>query len=366
MTKLISLYAGGKAYDRIRENGLRPDDISVVAGAAGGPKWLILRHLDHLLFGSWLAKRKVPLFLVGSSIGAWRFAAVSQNDPVAALDRFQAAYLEQSYDVNPSPEAINRELERILDCLMGEGGAEEILSHPFMRLNIMAVRCKGPTGSDVKARLMSGLAMAAVGNVMIRRALGLFFERTLFYDPREKPPFFNMKGFPLQQVALTGQNIKPALMASGSIPLLMPGVMNIPGAMEGAYRDGGIIDYHMNIPFMQEDEGIVLFPHYAQSIVPGWLDKQLPWRKPELSNMERVLMIAPSAEALEQLPHQKIADRKDFYRYSGRDQERIAYWYQVLDMSRRIAEEFMAVVETGQLGEHLRPLSDLYPAKNNS
>src|SRR6056297_853993 len=125
MTKLISLYAGEKAYARIRANGLRPDDISVVAGAAGGPKWLILRHLDHLLFGSWLAKRKSPLFLVGSSIGAWRFAAVSQNDPVAALERFQAAYLEQSYDVNPSPEAINRELERILDRLMGGSGAKE-------------------------------------------------------------------------------------------------------------------------------------------------------------------------------------------------------------------------------------------------
>jgi len=366
MTKLISLYAGEKAYAQIRANGLRPDDISVVAGAAGGPKWLILRHLDHILFGSWLARRQRPLFLVGSSIGAWRFAAASQKDPVAALERFQAAYLEQSYDVNPSPEAISRELERILDRLMGDAGAHEILSHPFMRLNIMAVRCKGPTGSDVKPRLMSGLAMAAVGNVMIRRALGLFFERTLFHDPREQPPFFNMKGFPLQQVALTEQNIKPALIASGSIPLLMPGVVNIPGAPEGAYRDGGIIDYHMNIPFTEEDEGIVLFPHYAESIVPGWLDKQLPWRRPELSNMVRVLMIAPSGKALEQLPHQKVADRKDFYRYSGRDQERIAYWYQVLDMSRQMAEEFMSLVETGKLGEHLRPLSDLYPAKKNS
>ena len=148
--------------------------------------------------------------------------------------------------------------------------------------------------------------------------------------------------------------------------MLFRSVVNIPGAPEGAYRDGGIIDYHMNIPFTEEDEGIVLFPHYAESIVPGWLDKQLPWRKPELANMLRVLMIAPSEKALEQLPHQKVADRKDFYRYSGRDQERIAYWYQVLDMSRQMAEEFMSLVETGKLGAHLRPLSDLYPAKKNS
>jgi hypothetical protein len=359
MTRWISLWAGGSAYDRIREKGLAPSDVETVAGAAGGPKWLILRHLDQELFGSWLSSRSCPVFLIGSSIGAWRFAAAAQSEPVAALDRFQAAYMSQAYPADPSPETINRELERVLDSLMREGGAGEILSNPWMRLNILAVRCRGATGREEKARLMAGLAMAALANAVCRRALGLFFERTLFYDPRDKPPFFHISGFPLRQVALAKNNIKPALMASGSIPLLMRGITGIAGAPPGTYRDGGIIDYHMNLPLAGGGDGIVLFPHYAEAVVPGWLDKQLPWRRPSLPDMDRVLMITPSRELLEHLPFQKIPDRKDFYRFAGRDHERISYWQKTLDMGRRIAEDFVAAVETGRIRTSVRPLSDV-------
>ena len=85
--KLVFL-AGERALKRVRENGLNPGDVKIVAGAAGGPKWLILGQLDRFLFGQWFAGRTDPLFLLGSSIGSWRFAAVSRKEPVAALDRF--------------------------------------------------------------------------------------------------------------------------------------------------------------------------------------------------------------------------------------------------------------------------------------
>jgi len=359
MSQLISFFAGDKAFLKIRDAGLQPDDVGVVAGAAGGPKWLILRHLDRALFGSWLQSRKTPLYLIGSSIGAWRFAASSQEDPLAALERFESAYLEQSYTAKPSPEEINRELERILNRLMGVEGPAQILSNPFLRISIMAVRCRGWTGSDEKAMLVPALASAVLGNAVHRRSLGLFFERTLFYDPRDIPPFFNMKGFPMQEVALNADNIKPALRASGSIPLLMPGVKNIPGASAGTYRDGGIIDYHMNIDYMNPDDRIVLFPHYAQAVVPGWLDKQLPWRKPNLSNMDPVLLLAPSQSALEQLPHKKIPDRNDFQKFAGRDSERVLYWRQVLEMSRKMADEVLEVVASGRIKQRVKPMSEL-------
>lgn len=359
MSPYLSFWAGKKAYSSIKDAGIRAEDVKIMAGAAGGPKWLILSRLDRALFADWLQPRETPLFLIGSSIAAWRFATVSQKDPAAALKRFEAAYLEQAYDINPPPAAISRELDKILRRLMGDNGPEEILSHPHFRLNIMAVRCKGWTNSDKKPQLMPGLLAAALGNAMWRRSLGLFFERTLFYDPRDLPPYFNMPGFPINRVPLNSRNIEPALRASGSIPLLMTGVNGIPDAPAGMYRDGGIIDYHMNIPFMNEADGIVLFPHYAEQIVPGWLDKKVPWRKPDLGYMDHVLMTAPTSDALDLLPDGRIPDRKDFDDYAGQDAARLSKWRKAIEISRKMADEFMDVVETGKIRDRIRPMAEL-------
>ncbi len=359
MSSYLSFWAGKKAYSKIKDAGIRPEDVKIVAGAAGGPKWLILSRLDRALFADWLKPRETPLFLIGSSIAAWRFAAVSQKEPAAALKRFESAYLAQSYDINPPPAAISRELDKILRRLMDKSGAEEILFHPSFRLNIMAVRCKGLTNTDKKPHLMSGLLAAALGNAVRRKNLGLFFERTLFYDPRDLPPYFDMPGFPINRVPLTSQNIEPALRASGSIPLLMTGVTDIPDAPAGMYRDGGIIDYHMNIPFMNEEDGIVLFPHYAEQIVPGWLDKKVPWRKPDLGYMDHVLMAAPTAAVMDQLPDCRIPDRKDFDDYAGQDEARLAKWRKAIELSRKMADEFMDVVETGKIRDRIKPMAEL-------
>ncbi len=358
MPPLLSYWAGKTAFEKIKASGLTPDDVSVMPGAAGGPKWLVLNGLDRAIFSSWLQPRKTPLFLIGSSIAAWRFATVSHNDPLAALDRFEEAYLRQSYEESPSPAAVNREVEKVLVRLMAENGPAEILSHPFFRLNIMAVRCRGLTGSDRKSLLVLGLVTAVLANAMSRTGLKLFFERTLFYDPRDIPPFFGMNEFPIHRVPLNSENICPAMMASGSIPMIMPGVSAIPGAPAGVYRDGGIIDYHMNIPFNQ-NSGIVLFPHYAERIVPGWLDKQLPWRKANESSTDDVLMVAPTQAFIDRLPHQKIPDRNDFFEFKDRDTERVAYWRQVVDSSRQLADEFMDAVETGKIRERIRPIAEL-------
>ena len=153
MTKQpLTFWAGKKAYEKIRRYGLSAEDVQVMAGAAGGPKWLVLNRLDRAIFGNWLAARKDPLFLVGASIGAWRFAAACQKDPVAAIARFEKAYMQQAYPDNPPPEIIDAELERILDELLGRDGPEQILSNPAFRLSILAVRCRKMTGTDRKSR----------------------------------------------------------------------------------------------------------------------------------------------------------------------------------------------------------------------
>ena len=349
--------AGKKALASVRDCGLRGDDIKVIAGAAGGPKWLILGHLDRYLFTSLFNHRQKPLFLMGSSSAAWRFAAASQADPQASIQRFEDAYINQSYDNNPTPADVSAEALKILKHLLGKQGVHEILSHPFLRLNFMTVRSRGLTRSSRKANLFVGLSLAVGCNFIHRRLLGWFFQRGLFYDSRDMPPFAGMQDLPMQKIALTPDNLERGLLASGSIPWIMAGVTHIPNSPQGVYRDGGVIDYHMDIPFLGQQDGIVLFPHYQERIIPGWFDKQIPWRKPKASHMENVLLLAPSPAFVADLPGGKIPDRNDFYAYKGKDQERMADWRKVVEISQRLADEFAEAVESGKIREIVRPLS---------
>lgn len=353
-SRYLNFFAGDRAFEQIKEKGLAPDDVKIMAGAAGGPKWLVMGHLDRMLFTEWFKGRTEPLFTVGSSSGAWRFASAAQNDPVAGIDRFEEAYIHQFYEGNPTPAEITAEGRRIQAAILGEKGASEILSHPFLRLNVMAVLCRGPLlKKDAQALQGLGFATAILFNAVFRKALGLFFKRVLFYDPRDLPPYFQMKDFPPVQIPLSEENLVPALLASGAIPLIMCGIDSIPHAPAGVYRDGGIIDYHMDIPFGLS-HGIVLFPHYMDRIIPGWLDKKLFWRNPV--NADRTLMVSPSQEFLELLPDRKIPDRNDFWAYQDRDMERVAAWKEVVERSRMLAEEFMETVSSGRIRERIKPL----------
>jgi len=355
MSKHLSFSAGETALAMIRDGGLKPDQVKVVTGAAGGPKCLILGHLDGVLFAHWFAGRKKPLFLVGSSAAAWRFASVSQERPLEAIGRFQTTYVHQHYSERPSAEEITRESIAFLNTFLSERGEQEILSHPFLRLSVMSERCRGLTASDRRWALLPGLIAAALLNLVSRRSLGLFFERTLLYDRRDIPPFFDMDGFPIRRVPLTHENLRPALLASGSIPIIMSRVTDIPGAPSGTYRDGGIIDYHMVAPFVKDD-GIVLFPHYMDRIIPGWFDKKLAWRKPDTEHVKNLLLLHPTGEFIRSLPHGKAPDRHDFYTFKGRDRERIDCWDKAIEASRRLGEEFIDAVESGRIRELVRPL----------
>jgi hypothetical protein len=353
----LSFLAGNKALRQLRRDGMRPDTFKVVAGAAGGPKWLVLSQLDRVIFGEFFRERRDPLFLLGSSIGAWRFAAASQKKPLAAIALFEDAYIAQSYQPKPSAAEVTERSYEVLDAFLPKEGLEAIVHHPTHRLSMLAVRSRGPAASDRQLMLSLGLGGAGLGNIVSPRALKLFFERTLFYDPRSKPPFLTAPSFPAQAVSLTAANARHALMASGSIPLVMSGISQIAGAPAGVYRDGGIIDYHLNVPFLPDtDDQLVLFPHFEERLIPGWFDKHLPWRKPDAARMSHALVIAPSPEFIAKLPFQKIPDRTDFMRFQGRDAERFQYWRKVIHECQRLADELHEVITKGRIAERVRPL----------
>lgn len=348
--------AGERALAVIRTQGLHADDVKVVAGAAGGPKWLILGHLDRMLFGSWFHGRREELHLLGSSIGSWRLAADSCADPVGAIDRMQDAYIHQAYDTKPTPRVISKKSRSIIEYALGSTGPGEILNHAVNRLSMLAVRSRHLLASEQRLPLALGLAAAVAANIPMRPWVRWFFKQTLFSDPRNPPPFSAIGRKPNARCDITPDNLKPALLASGSIPYLMQGVRHIPHAPRGVYRDGGAVDYHLDVPFGLKGSGIVLFPHFSQRIIPGWFDKHLPWRRPSADNMADVLLIAPSEQFVSGLPNGKISDRSDFYRYAGDDRGRFTCWQQVAESGRILAEDFIEAAESGRIRRCVKPL----------
>ena len=356
MTDNLTILAGKEALAVVRDEGLSPGAIEVVAGAAGGPKWLVLGGLDRALFSSWLTSSPRPIFLVGSSIGSWRFAAVAQGIDSGPYDRFESAYVRQRYSFSPDASEVTRGTRSVMDAFLDERGVLDILGHPFFRLNMLSVRCRGPLSREDRHLLGPAMLLAAAANALNREFLRFFFSRTLFFDPRDPPAFFGQDGFPIQRVSLMPENVRDALLASGSIPLVMEGVRDPGGARPGMYRDGGLIDYHLALPF--RTKGLVLFPHYSSRIIPGWFDKPLPWRRPEGINLDRIVLVSPSPGFVRRLPYGKIPDRDDFVRFRGRDHERMAYWGQVIQAGRGLGEEFLDLAGSGKIRNAVQPLEN--------
>lgn len=352
MPASLSLLAGPDALRIVRERGLRAEDVDVVPGASGGPKWLVLGGLDRFLFGELLqAPRSRPLHLIGSSIGSWRLACLAQRDPVAALARGHEAYIEQRYDRKPTAAEATAVSARVLDALLGPAGTDEILAHPWARLHVVTAACRGPLASERPAVQMAALAAAAAGNALSRRTLAWQLRRVVFHTAGDDSPFRALADLPTTHLALTRENLKPALLASGSIPLVLSGVA-VPGA-EGVHRDGGVVDYHLDLDF-GPGEGLVLYPHFFPHVVPGWFDKALRWRRARPANFRRALLLAPSPAFVARLPGGKIPDRDDFYRLAT--DERIRVWRHVLAESERLADELREHLAVGRLGDVLRPL----------
>lgn len=355
----LTLRAGRRALEHIREQGLSPADVHMIPGAAGGPKALGIQGLDLALFGEWLPRTPQPRSLIGASIGSWRFAAACLPDPVAGIRQLGELYTTQRFPKGISVAEISRRCADMLDELL-DGRFAELLNNPLYHLNVVVVGCLGLLRHDTRSRLGLGLGGVIGANLLGRRHLRRYFERIILHDPRDMPPLAELRDFPSRHVALRVDNLRPALLASGSIPMVMEAVRNIPGCdipgcEPGVYRDGGLLDYHLDLPY--QAPGVVLYPHFVDRVVPGWFDKTLPWRRGNREQLKDVLLLAPSKEYLASLPYGKLPDRKDFTRFMGDDAARETYWRKAMDASRRLGDEFVELADSGRLADRVRPLS---------
>ncbi len=349
----LTLKAGRGALKSVRTHGFDISSIGTIAGASGGAKWLVLSQLDRAILTNLIPHLRGPVHLLGTSIGSWRFACYAQNDPIAAIERFETAYVEQRFSERPDVHEITATSRATIELLLGANGVREILNHPTFRTHVMAVRSRHILASERRWLLGAGLLTAATLNLVSRKTLGMFFERALFYDSRDLPPFFDVTGFPLQQIAISPRNLEDAIVATGSIPLVLTGVRDIDGAAPGVYRDGGVIDYHHDLPHSAE-ERLTLYPHFYDHIVPGWFDKKLGWRRPHPEHVDRTILISPSPGFVSRLPNGKIPDRTDFVNYTPL--ERIRVWRACIKMCEELADEFNEILAKDQLAARLQPL----------
>jgi hypothetical protein len=140
---------------------------------------------------------------------------------------------------------------------------------------------------------------------------------------------------------LSEANFHAALQASCSIPFVLRAMHDIPGAPAGAYWDGGITDYHLHLNYAAtRAQGIVLYPHFQKSVVPGWLDKRLTWRHRATPFLDTMLLLSPRADWVASLPNAKLPDRTDFTHYGNDLGARVKAWSAATAASVQLADEF--------------------------
>ena len=358
----LHVFAGKEAYRHIKHNGLKPDDIGMLLGASSGPKWLTLQAIDEYLLNEFFVGRTKELHLMGTSAGAWRMAsfAVDMSAPTgkeSAHKRFTELYIEQRYSEKPSGKEILDTCRGIVKGLLKDGGAERILNHPYVRMNLITTQCHGLTSSNNKYLKMLGFGSASVLNAVSRKSLGSRFTRVVMHYPQDPSPSYKLDEIPTRYSALTRDNLEDAILSTGSIPVLIDGVKDVAG--KGVYQDGGITDYGFDLPLLPKN-GFVLYPPFSKFPAPGWFDKS--WffknskskrcvkRTPSQENYSKTIMLVPSDSFIAGLPGGKIPDRHDFLNFD--DAARIKNWRDVVSQTGRLAEE----LRTMNWSDRVQPL----------
>jgi hypothetical protein len=350
----IVLRGGPLAIEHIRQHGLQAADIAAIPAAAGGPKGLILQALDQWLFGEWLNSAPRQRSLIGASIGAWRMAAASMPDPAKGFARLGDLYCRQSYPLKPSSTHVTTVILELLKEFLG-GHEQDIVQQKLNRLHILTSKGRGLLheprhGLHVKA----GFVAASLSNIGARSQLARHMERVIISDQRDELLWLKTKfdAFATEFCALGTDNLRIALLASGTLPLIMDPVGHIPNTPRGTYWDGGLIDYHLALPYSRLSQrapnDLVLYPHFTDHIIPGWLDKAFAWRRAGKGKnrhwLDNLLLIAPSPEFIRSLPREKMPDRKDFTFHSKNHPLRIQEWRHAIGESERLRDAFAAFV----------------------
>jgi len=345
----LRIKAGKKAYEIIKDGGFNFDAVSAYFGAAVGPRWLVASGFDQTLLTRNLLGRTRAAHLIGSSAGAWRFAAWLQPQAVESYRKFLNAYVSVGFTRKDTPVTILEKFTDIMNAYIEDDALPFALANKRYRLSVITSRSRGPVASEKHLLQKSALAFCYLLNFFSRNNLYYFADRIVFYNGSKPPPFCLQPQFRGGYVRINETNFKYAVMASGAIPLVVAGVKNIFGAPRGVYRDGGLIDYHLSHQFAARENELVLFFHHQERIIPGWLDKKIKRRIPDDETLNNVVMVFPSQSFIDKLPGEKVPDRDDFLTFMDNNKQRIQNWNKAVELSAPLGEDFLELIESGRI-----------------
>jgi hypothetical protein len=345
----IRVKAGRLAYELIRAGGFNLDRIGTYFGPAGGPRWLIASGFDLTLLKEGLLGRTRPVWLVGASAGAWRFAAWLQPEAIKSYRALMDAYISATYGRKDTPGTVLQSLIAIINASIEDDALPFALASKRYRLAILTSRTGHLLASERPWIQKAGFVLCYLANAVHPSLIYRFAERVVFYCGPQPPDFCQRKGFRGRFIPLSEVNFKSAVIASGAIPIAVAGVRDIFDAPDGVYRDGGLIDYHINQDYAMRGGGMTLFFHHQERIIPGWMDKRLTKRRPPERFLDTVVMVYPSEDFVATLPEGRIPDRGDFATFVDDPATRIANWRRAVELSAPLGEEFLELIASGRL-----------------
>jgi hypothetical protein len=355
---LLRYRAGERALRIVREHGLGPAQVRALIAPAAGPKWLAVAGLDRALIAAgYLRQRASPLLLLGASAGAWRSVALAARDPLAAHARLVDAYCAQRFVRADRPAQISAAYARLLEHVVEDADVSHALAHPDLDLAILVARGRLGVASNLFSLQAAALGLAAMLNAISGDSGRLFFTRTLFASAHAaRPSHPLLTAIAAERVTLSGENLRSALLASGTVPFYMAPVRDLAGAAAGGYLDGGLTDYHVNQPLELGGDGVALLFLHQGRIVPSWFDKSLPWRAPSAERVRDLLLVHPDPGWVASLPGGAVPTREDFQRFEHEPEARIERWRTAVKRSEELGEQLLQDIASGQVAAKAQPL----------
>ncbi len=356
----LEIFAGSTAYQHIQKNGLKPSDITRIMGASGAAKWLTIAGLDMAIFGTWLSTAKHEINLFGTSIGAFKLAAAACDNPAAKLAhlaKLYAAYDDSDY-LGTMRDIITYSTWDMMAKILTPETPAQILNNPHYRFHCGAVRPIGLFASQKLRHQTLALALAFARSPIRRDELQNICERVIFTDPRSTQALAHRDIYPTQNLPLTTENLIPAILSSGSMPLYMHPMQHASFGKPQTLYDGGMLDYHP-VPdiFWKPDNGLTLYPHFYDRLKLRWFDKFYPWRRVNIQHLDKIILLHPSKAFVKSLPDGRIASRQDFRKYKKNPERRAKKWHEIVNRSHELGEAFLALIKSGDIANHVKLIS---------
>ncbi|MDR2861935.1 MAG: HAD family hydrolase [Syntrophobacterales bacterium] len=356
MVDNLIVKAGKNALAMIRDEGFNWNRVTTYYGPASGPRWLIASGFDLTMMQENCLGKDHPVLLAGASSGAWRFAPWLFPEAMKSFLTLRQSYIETNYEKDISPQGVRETLKKVIDHYIEDDAIPFALKNKQYRLAVITARSRNIMASETPILLKMGFGLCFLNNAVCAAAIHSYFERIVFYSGPKPPPFCLKNTFRGRYIPLQADNLKHAILASGAIPLVVGGVRNIFGAPKGIYRDGGMVDYHINEPFTDNPQEITLFFTHQGHSQPTWMDKVWKHRQSPSSFMDNVLMVYPTQTFISNLPDGKVPDRNDFISYAGQQSTRIRKWWEAVEKSKHLGEEFLELAASGRIRKFAYPL----------